>query len=232
MIGLLKKEFHYCKWYLLTFFIIYLVISLNIFAYSILPTIEYVESEFSEYSSIFLTLLVTIVYLFSSIPVSMLSTSYSFDERSNFDKFILASGIKRNTVITSKYIFTLICYIFPTILFLIITIVCFTNENINVIWEPLFMLPIIIAYISISCFISTMNILFMSRFGQMKQTVIMTILYIVFIAIIAGYLYFLLFDLETAYQSIMASTIIGCVLLTLSGVFVALTYQGYRKKEF
>lgn len=240
MLGLLKKEFYYCKWYLLGFFFLYVFVATIIVVTNILPAIvsEYESIEEIAYS--FFISETVLIYVLASIPVAVISTSFAFDERSNFDKFILTSGVKRDTVITSKYLFTLLTSIVPLIIMLIVSIICFTNETINLVWSPLYLVSILISYVTIATFITTVNIYVMSRFGQMKQAAISSIFYIVFIFVIGVYLYLVMIGVVEAYddiydralQSILTSSIGGAILIGLSAIFIYLTYQGYRKKEF
>ena len=238
MKGLLKKEFYYCKWYLLLFLIIYIIIAASALITSLLSSIEtYTSYEF--FLSNFYTSQMTLFYILSIIPVTSLSTSFAFDERSNFDKFILASGVKRDTVITTKYLFAILTSIIPITLFIVVSIICFIHPNVNAIWNPLYMISVIIAYVTSTIFITTFNIMIMSRFGQMKQTVISSILYIILIFAIAVYLAIALNVFESVeeiydsyLQSIVTTSVVGVILLVLSAAFVFYTYYGYRRKEF
>ena len=227
MKGLLLKEYYYTKGIMILFIVVFLfmfVINLSeVFLFDSSITNE--ENYFNLVLSI-----VTTSFVYTFCPSSLLGSSFAYDERSNFNKFILTSGVKRDTIVTSKLVYCAISYVFPLILFILTLILTYTVSPYKNIVSPYLAPTLIIQMIGGIFVYISMNLFFLISFGQVKQNIIMSFVNIFVAAILVLYMFSTMF--LTGFQGLLISIIVTLILTLISIIFILFSYKKFKNKEF
>lgn len=174
-------------------------------------------------------LLLTLAFVFGTVQVSSL---FTYDEMSRFDQFVNTLPVKKENVILSKYVLTVLLTIGINII--IIPVVAFHNMN-NPKDLPIDLVSIICFFMSVTIFLSSITLPFYVKFGSHKGRIVMFA--VVFIPIfLMGFIAKSIENVMTNFSSFETintiayfSPIVSCLLLVVS-YFISVNI--YKNKEF
>lgn len=174
-------------------------------------------------------LLLTLAFVFGTVQVSSM---FTYDEMSRFDQFVNTMPVKRENIILSKYVLTVLLTIGINII--IIPIVAFHNMN-KPTDLPIDLVAIFCIFISLTIFLSSITLPFYVKFGSQKGRIIMfavVFIPIFLIGVIAKRIENVLNNFtsfETLNTIAYLSPIVSCFLLVVSYFISAAIY---KNKEF
>lgn len=202
MKGLLLKDFYNVR-NLLVYFALFFILFLSIFVIT-------ASTYFYSFSMIF-------------IPVWLVASTVSYDAQDKWERYAISSGVSRNAIVRSKYIFSLIIILTIMVFVLIFGFATGWKESHGMLFAfSCFFNGVLCISIVLPCFF---------RFEVEKARVIYMI--IVFIALLAVAL--LSAYMERWYDIVRASWLIA-VFALLSAAVLAVSYfvslRIYRKREF
>lgn len=168
---------------------------------------------------------------FPYITAVFLSVSFEVDEKCNFSRFIVSTGVKRDTIVLSKHVLGLIFSIFPLIIVTVVGIV------LHVIFPQFFnilnIFEMIVVFATgifmINCFVVFITF----TLGSVKGRIVTTFVSLVFVAAL---IITTIFGIGMFGGNVLTSSLIcfisSFVYLLLGILFGALSITSFRKKNF
>lgn len=106
--GLLKKEFYNLRLNLIVFGVIYLIFVVCILVIEISVKKSVDPAELILFSGEMFSLSVSVIYLAHVFSTSIIVSSYQIDEKSNWNRYVVANGVPRKKLIYSKVLLILL----------------------------------------------------------------------------------------------------------------------------
>lgn len=106
--GLLKKEFYNLRFNLIVFGVIYLIFVVIILIMGISLKNSVNPAELAYFSGEMFSFSVSAIYLAHVFSTSIVVSSYQIDEKSNWNRYVVANGVPRKKLIYSKVLLMLI----------------------------------------------------------------------------------------------------------------------------
>ncbi len=106
--GLLKKEFYNLRLNLIVFGVIYLIFVVCILVIEISVKNSVDPAELILFSGEMFSLSVSVIYLAHVFSTSIIVSSYQIDEKSNWNRYVVANGVPRKKLIYSKVLLILL----------------------------------------------------------------------------------------------------------------------------
>lgn len=179
---------------------------------------EEIPLDSLDYAVEFIANSIGFMFVIILLPYTLVLNSISIDEKSNFTRFLLSTGCKRQTIINEKVLFGLILSA-PGILFSVVIFLILFMMNGNPYITPVLCIAYFVYTVLAMVFLITITILYSTIFSSISNQAIGAVVFM----IIAGLLYAGLF-LSTLF---IGTETINYFLFGVSGALLALSLGAY-----
>lgn len=229
MRGLLLKEYYNLRANIIIYIIMFALISV-----STIPFIEVNEAESMPLNFNIILNSLDYVYVAIIFASSLILSSFSMDENSGWNRFLISEGTNRNKIIKEKYLLCFIFTLFGALLSLLVVIPFLKNPDNSLLTTLGYTFSVFLMLIISSMFGCSFNILFLTLLGVSKAiifNIIIIIMQIIPYGIFMLIAYYFELNNLTNYL-FLASLIILIIFSVIIYLVYLLTKFVFNKKEY